>query len=267
MSGQGFFVATYLHPTSPRDAPETCARLARLLRRPVLGTLSRMYLQVGDQDLGHKPATKSALTEDLREPGPHAIGLDSGAGGLEAIASIQLAFPYSLEADTAIPLVSFFVVPYVDAARGSLIDTALEIAVALRPIWGMISVEPTLSIAHQAALHMAPRKDERASCPQLTDDRIRYRRAPAFHQQKIDRAIGGPEWGTLLGPKHLERLSLDAVRASGAFAIVRALASGGAFLALTTNPADARGDTIAELVAAGRRALEAILLDISTITV
>ncbi len=261
----GFFVATYLHPTSPRDNAETAARIACLLRRPVLGALTRMYLQVGDRDLGHKPVTDSELIADLTAPGPHAIALDNGRGTLEAIASIQLALPYSSGTDTSIPLVSFIVVPYVEAARTALVDTAVALAEALRSAWGMMSVEPTLAIAHKAALHMGPQKDERAHYPQMTDDRARYRRAPFVYDSKIDRAIGGPEWGTLLGSKHLERLSLDAVRSTGAFAEIRELVSGGAFLALTTNPGDALSDRIVELVAAGRRALEPIVLDVSAI--
>ncbi len=261
----GFFVATYLHPTSPRDNAETAERVARLLRRPVLGKLTRMYLQVGDRDLGHKPMTESELIEDLTSPGPHAIAMDNGRGTLEAIAAIQLALPFSSGPAPSTPLVSFIVVPYVEAVKTSLIDTAVELAEALRPSWGMMSVEPTLAIAHKAALHMGPQKDERARYPQMTDDRVRYRRAPFVHDSKIDRAIGGPEWGTLLGPKHLEKLSLDVVRSSGAFADLRELSFGGAFLAVSANPGDALADQIVELIAAGRRALEPIVLDVSGI--
>lgn len=261
----GFFVATYLHPTSPRDNAQTAKQIARLLRRPVLGKLSRMYLQVGDRDLGHKPVTESELIEDLTGPGPHAIALDNGRGTLEAIAAIQLALPFSSGLDTSSPLVSFVVVPYVEAERTSLIDTAVELAEALRPVWGMMSVEPTVAIAHKAALHMGPQKDERARYPQMTDDRVRYRRVPFVYDTKIDHAIGGPEWGTLLGSKHLARVSLEALRSSGAFAEVRELASGGAFLALSANPGDALSDKIVELVAAGRRALDPIVLDVSAV--
>jgi hypothetical protein len=35
--------------------------------------------------------------------------------------------------------------------------------------------------------------------------------------------------GTFLGPKHLEKLSIDVLRASGAFFDARSLQSGGAF--------------------------------------
>lgn len=261
----GFFVATYLHGTSPRDNAQAAQQIARLLRSPVLAKLSRMYLQVGDRDLGHKPVTESVLVEDLTGPGPHAIALDNGRGTLEAIAAIQLAPPYASGTDSSSPLVSFLVVPYVEAAKTELIDTAVALTEALRPVWGMMSVEPTLAIAHQAALHMGPQKDERARHSQLTDDRMRYRRAPFVYDSKIAHAIGGPEWGTLLGPKHLEKLSLAAVRASGAFAEIRELASGGAFLAVSRDPGDALSDAIIELVAAGRRALEPILLDVSAI--
>ena len=169
------------------------------------------------------------------------------------------------DASVVAPLLSYVIVPYEPDHGAAQVAGLVALAEVVRPVWGMMSVEPSYDIAQLAALAKGPPRDQRGTFPLLTEDRIRYRRAPWHHDKQIDRGIGGPEWGTFLGPRHLEKLSLEDVRSSGAFAQVHLLAYGGAFLQLTGDPSDSQSERIVDLVARGRVALSAITLDVSAV--
>lgn len=258
-----YIVASFRHHNSAR---ERASALADVLTSPALGALKRTWYVVKDRDKGYTAATSEAVVVHLTNPEAHAVGLDSGRGGdLVATAMFDVALPYTPDAGIVPQLTSYAVVPYEAGAAGSLVDAFVSIAEILRPIWGMIAVEPDFGVAHKAALESGPPKDRRTRFPHITDERIRYRLAPWFYRAQIDEGIGGPEWGTFLGPKHLEKLPLDKLRASGAFARVRDLSYGGALLQLSDDPADAAGERIIELVSKGRSALGPVLLDVDVI--
>lgn len=256
-------VAAFRHNDSPRAQP---GALADLLTRPALAALTRTWYSVSDKDKAHTESTPKSVAERFANPEAHAVGLDSGRSGeLVAKAMFDIGLPYTPDADVVAPLRSHVIVPYDAATAGAVIATMVSIGELLRPVWGMISVEPTFDIAEKAAVAKGPAKDQRSAFPHLTDDRIRYRRAPWFHDKKIDRGIGGPEWGTFLGPKHVEKLALDKLRESGAFTQVRELSHGGVYVQLSEEPLDATSDKIVALVSNGRAALEPILLDVTAV--
>ena len=101
----------------------------------------------------------------------------------------------------------------------------------------------------------------------LSPMRRGYRRAPWALPRQIEDGIGGPEWGTFLGPKHVERVSLERLSASAAFTQVRPLKHGGVYLQLSQDAADAQSPAIDDLVAAGRAALDGIAFDVSELAV
>ena len=108
---------------------------------------------------------------------------------------------------------------------------------------------------------------ERGPGKLMTPERLRYRRMPDLRGEFITESIGGPEWGTILGPGHVARLSLDALRASGAFYEVRELAHGGAFVRLSEDPMDTRSLGIVDMVARGRDVLAPICMNVDDIPI
>lgn len=259
-------VAAYRHKFSGQGDEGATRRLSKLLTQPALAALKRVWYRVKDKEKAHESATQAQVFEYLRLPDAHAVGLDSGRGGdLVAAASFEIATPHTPDPDVVAPLLSWLVVPYDPEQRDALLNAFVGIAEVLRSVWGMTSVEANFDVAQLAALAKGPPRDQRAAYPLLTDDRIRYRRSPWYFDKKIDRAIGGPEWGTFLGPGHLETISAEKLRRSGAFFEVRELATGGAFLRLSEDPIDAQDDGILGLVTKGRAALEPIVLDVSAV--
>ncbi len=265
----GYLVAAYRHKLSPRESETAIDRLAQSFVHPSLAALKRTWLRVKDKEKGHKPVTRETLLAYLRHGEADAVGVDSGRDGeLVAGAVVQLGLSYVPDADIPAPLLSYVVVPHRDDGESAeLVDPLVAIGEALCPVWGMMSVEPSYASAHNAALAKGPPKDERATNPLMTDDRIRYRRTPWYYDKKVDQVIGGPEWGTFLGPKHLEKLSLDRLRDSGAFFEVRPLSSGGAFVRVSESPADAQSNRILKLVAKARAALYPIVIDVSAVKI
>ena len=108
---------------------------------------------------------------------------------------------------------------------------------------------------------------ERGPGKLMTAERLRYRRMPHHREEFITDSIGGPEWGTILGPGHVARLSLDELRRSGAFYEVRELGHGGAFVRLSEDPMDTRSLAIVDMVTRGREALASICMNVDDIPI
>ena len=144
----------------------------------------------------------------------------------------------------------------------------LALAETLEAAFGIISLESSYQSAHTIALGgVGVEMSERGPGKLMTPERLRYRRMPHYRDEFITEYIGGPEWGTILGPGHVARLSLDDVRASGAFYDVRELAHGGAFVRLSEDPMDTRSLAIVDMVARGREALATICMNVDDIPI
>lgn len=256
-------IAAFRHRISPRENADS---IAELLTRPALGALTRMWFQVKDKERQHAEVARATLAAYLATPEAHVVGMDSGrTGELRAKAMIDVSLPYEPAPENVASLRTYVVLPYEVEAAQAVTETVLALAEVLQPVWGMLSVEPSFGIAENAALAKGPPKDERPGYPWMTDARIRYRRAPWYFDNEIDQVIGGPEWGTLLGPKHLEKLTLEALRSSGAFFEVRSLSYGGAFLRLSEDPLDTQAERILGLVEKAREALAPVTVDVSAV--
>jgi hypothetical protein len=264
----GFFVCSLVHATSVRDDATASAKVADVLTRSCFAGLKRAAVRTGDRDAKHREASSEVVRSVLAEPKAHALVMDSGrAGDLTALAVVEVALPYKPDEGFPAPLKTYVIVPFDAGIEAEAVDASCELAEAVRAVYGVVSVEPTFGVAQTLALAGRVPEDQRAAYSLITDERLRYRRASWQHDKSIDVGIGGPEWGTFLGPRHIEKLSVPDLRASGAFAAVRELSHGGIFLQLSRHPGDAQAAKINELVAAGRGALEPILLNVDAVRI
>jgi hypothetical protein len=258
----GFLACSLLHATTLRGDASRAGALARLLSSPPFHALKRVATRKGERHSKHQPVSGAAIQAALSENEAEACVLDSGrAGDQGALASVDLALPYVPDADVVAPMQLFVIVPFEEAHAGAAIDALCKMASTVHAVYGVVSVEPSFEIAHNFVLAGRFNEEQLAAYPLLTEARRRYRRASWLHNTKIDVGIGGPEWGTFLGPKHVTKLSLDEVEATGAFHEVRQLSHGGWFLQLTPDPAAAQSGEINDRIGAGRAALGQVILD------
>jgi hypothetical protein len=264
----GFFVCSLVHATSVRDDATASAKVADVLSRPCFAALKRAAVRTGDRDTKHREPSAEVIRSILAEPKAHALVMDSGrAGDLTALAVVEVGLPYKPDDGFPAPLKTYVIVPFDAGTEGDMVDACCDLAEAVQVVYGVVSVEPSFGIAQTMALAGRLPEDQRATYSLISDERLRYRRASWQHDKSIDIGIGGPEWGTFLGPKHVEKLSVPDLRASGAFAEVRELPHGGVFLQLSRHPGDAQAAEINELVAVGRRGLEPILLNVDGVRI
>jgi hypothetical protein len=264
----GFFVCSLVHATSVRDDATASAKVADVLSRPCFGALKRAAVRTGDRDTKHRESSAEVIRSILAEPKAHALVMDSGrVGELTALAVVEVGLAYEPDDGFPAPLKTYVIVPFDAGMEAEAVDACCELAEAVQAVYGVVSVEPSFGIAQTMALAGRLPEDQRAAYSLITDERLRYRRASWQHDKSIDTGIGGPEWGTFLGSKHVDKLSVPALRTSGAFTVVRELTHGGVFLQLSEHAADAQAAKITELVAAGRSALDPILLNVDAVRI
>jgi hypothetical protein len=257
----GFLACSLLHSKQLRGDASAADELARLLSAPCFHALTRVATRKGDRHSKHQPASREAALAALSNDDAHGCVLDSGrSGDLTALANVDLALPYKPDADVAAPMQMFVIVPHEREHAAAAVDAFCEMARVVGAVYGVVSVEPLFEIAHNFVLAGRFNDEQLAAYPLLTEARRRYRRASWFYNTKIDAGIGGPEWGTFLGSKHVAQLDVGKLRASSAFREVRELSHGGWFLQLTENPADALASDVNDRVEAARTTLSSIIL-------
>jgi hypothetical protein len=82
-----------------------------------------------------------------------------------------------------------------------------------------------------------------------------------YKNELIGTHLAGVEWGTFLGPGHLERIDVAALRSSGAFERVVQVTRSLVFLQLTANPEDDLSPDIEPKLSRARELLRSLLLD------
>lgn len=255
------------HARSLRDHEDAARRVANLVNVPVMKALRRVAVTIKSREAEHGPNSPELVLKHLQNPKGRGAWFDSGRSGkLESQGWIETALGYKPDADIVATLQAYFVVPYVAEEREAVLDAFCSLAEALEAAYGAAGVEPSFQTAHNAAIATGPTAADIPTYKVMTPDRIRYRRTPAFLANQIHCGIGGPEWGTFLGPGHLARLPADTL-ASNAFYSVRPLAHGGAFIRLSEDPMDAQTDAILGMVARARAALEPIVVDVSSVRI
>lgn len=262
-----FWFCVLYHARSLRDDEDRARRAADLLNVPAMRAFRRIAVTIKSRETEHQPNSPEQLAKHLRHPEARGVWLDSGrSGDLDALGIITMALDFKPDVDIPAQMYSYLVLPYVAHDREAVLDVFCSFAELLEGAYGAASVEPSFQTAHNAALAARPSADDTPTYTVMTPDRVRYRKAPAYLFNEIHHGIGGPEWGTFLGPGHLARLP-PATLASNAFHSVRPLAHGGAFVRLSEDPLDAQSDAILALVANARAALEPIVLDVSDVRI
>jgi hypothetical protein len=139
-----------------------------------------------------------------------------------------------------------------------MLQGVCDLAVNIDTGAGFIAVEPNHGLASHLTHGGIPKIR-----PGLSERRVRERKARTWKWDLLDTHIAGVEWGTFLGPGHLARVNVAALRATEAFDRVREIAPGLVFLQLTEDPADDLTDGIEANLERARAALAPLLIDLS----
>ncbi len=256
-----FWALGLSHACSLRDDEARARRVASLLNAPAMRAFRRVATSTNGRETEHGPNSPELLLKHLMRPGAHGVWLDSGRSGeLDSHGWIQIGLGYTPDADVLAPMSSYFTLPYVSEEREAVLDVFCGLAEVFDAAYGATSVEPSFESGRNAAMTTRPAAADLPTYTVMTPDRIRYRRFPGYIANQVHRSIGGPDWGTFLGPGHLARLPPDWLK-SDAFYSVRPLAHGGAFVRLSDDPLDAHTDGILGMVERARAALEPIVLN------
>ncbi len=193
------------------------------------------------------PANEAIL---LRTPGKASIEIASGNDRKGKLR------PTSLYA--------YVVVPFVPSHHETLLKGICDLAVALRAAAGFVAADQSHSLALMTTLLGPPgARHVFGAGIELGEQRRLERVGRWLHAARVGTELAGVEWGTLLGPGHLRKIDLEALRSSGSFATVKHLAQGLAYVQVTNEPMDDITGQLEEKLPAARRALTPLLMDLS----
>jgi hypothetical protein len=244
-----------------RDA--TVARaVADIMVRQCFSPLKRVALETRTgRRMRYAKISSEVIREYLCDPQCDVVDMDSGRQDpLTAAARLDtgLFLTPSAWAAYPAPLEPHVIVPHAPELAAARIDAFCELAEVLGAVAGCVSVEDGFGMAQKLGIGLSFPSLERAlQQPGMTERRLRERRT--YSLRKVDRELPAPEWGLFLGPGHLERVSIEALEASGAFHHVRRLGEKQLFLRLTADPADALRSGYDELLEPVRRVLAPLL--------
>ena len=243
--------------------PAIAREVAAILMRPCFAALSRLSARHKDRWSKHaKPSTES-IASYLADASNDAVSLDTKRGQ-ELVASAELENGVGREAAPvpATRLQAYLAIPYVADDLKAVVMGILDLAAVLQAAGGFIALEPNYGLAHRAAI-AASRPKERNG---LSEQRFRERRARLRYADRISKELAGVEWGTVLGPGHLEHLDLGELRRSGAFARVVDVAPKLAYLQVSDEPMEDFTIAFEAKLVNARRALAPVLMDVSGIS-
>lgn len=249
-------------------APDAARAVAEVLVRPCFVELSRLSARRKDRWSKHVKPSVDQVAEYLADASNDAISMDTKRGGvLVAGAEVENGVGRDSARVFATRLQAYVAIPFVAAESEAVIAGLCDFAAALHATSGFVTLEPSYGLAHRAAV-AASRPKER---PGLSEQRFRERRARSRYADRIGTELAGVEWGTFLGRGHLLRVDLGELRRSGAFArIVEVSSKEGspklAFLQISDDPRDDLTDAFEAKLVAARRALAAITMDVSAIS-
>ena len=252
------WVARFDHWWIPSDSEETAAQIAEILCRPCFRDCTRVNWGRRERWSGYEKKTPALIRDYIFDKQNDLVRLDSGRKG-ELNAGVNI--------DTGVIRIggiaptSRVAVPC-PSDTADLEKAACDLALALRTALGAVTVWPNYNWAEKFA-YGSSLTPEQAREMGLSELRHKEWRLQGRDQVQVDTEISGPEWGLFLGPGHLQKLPIAALRASGAFAEVRELGDNRAFLRLTDDPRDALAPDFEARLDRARVALAPILADLS----
>ncbi len=237
--------------------------VAELLVRPCFAELSHLSARRKDRWSKHVKPSAELIAEYLADSSNDAISMDSRRG-TELVAGAEVENGVGRDAAPVFTtrLQAHLAIPYVAKDLGAVIACVCDLAETLQTAGGFVALEPSYGLAHRAAVAASRPKDR----PGLSEQRFRERRARLRYADRIGRELAGVEWGTFLGPSHLERVDLGELRRSGAFARVVDVSSRLAFLQVSDDPLDDLTAAFEGKLARARDALTPLLMDVSSIS-
>ncbi|MGN6108801.1 MAG: hypothetical protein ACTHU0_27090, partial [Kofleriaceae bacterium] len=207
--------------------------IADILAHPCFSNLDRVSARHNDRWTKYAKRTSQLLAQHLTDSSCDAVSLDTRRGrGLVASAEIESSLRTRAPSTTS--LLGYVVLPVEGTDPTSTTKSICELAAALRAAAGFIAAEPDYGRAHRLAVG-ASRPKGRDGLAAL---RQRGRRARDWKSEQLATKIAAVEWGTFLGPGHLEQLDLEALRNSGAFDDVVVVSPQLVYLQVTMNPLD-----------------------------
>jgi hypothetical protein len=247
--------------------PDRAARVAEIVSRACLaGHLRRVCAYRGERWGEHARVNPDAIQRVLMDERNEAASFDSGRRGeLTASAEIQSGPMIRPKGPPATRYAAYVVVPYVAEQLGEVISSVGDLAVALDAAAGFVALEPGHGLAHRVATGGSWPKPRVG----LSDQRRRERRARHRKAELLGDHVANVEWMTLLGPGHLARISVEALRASGVFfGVVELVPHRLALLRVTADPTDDLSSTsrLEQELDAARAALAPIRMDVSDVT-
>jgi hypothetical protein len=237
---------------------EVAGRIAELLTRPALAVFRRVSARRRDRWQGHALANSRTVQDYLSDPSNDSVALDDGRSG-ELTASAELQSGPGARAGGPGPtrFRAYLAFPLEAGQLEPVLAAVCDLAATLRIAAGFVTVEPTYGLAQRVALGQSIPKER----PGLSEKRIRERRVRDYKSDLIDTRLAGLEWGTFLGPGHLGRVDVGALRKTGAFHRVVEVMPSLVFLQLTANPEDDLSPEIESKLARARETVKSLLLD------
>lgn len=243
--------------------PSAARAVAAILTRPCFAALSRLSARRKDRWSKHAKPSADSIAAYLADASNDAISMDTKRGQ-ELVASAEVENGVGRDA-APVPstrLQTYIAIPYVAGDLEAVVASVRDLAAVLQAAAGFIALEPNYGLAHRAAV-AASRPKERAG---LSEQRFRERRARLRYADRIGTELAGVEWGTVVGPRHLERVNLDELRRSGAFSQVVEVSPKLAYLQVSDDPRDDLTDAFEAKLVLARRALVPLLMDVSAIS-
>lgn len=237
----------------------TAHRLAELLDRTSFSVFERIAGRIKDRWSKYVPRTGDGLVQHLLDPTLDAVSMESKGKDLIAAAEVQTRLRNREPGPTA--LHAHVVCPMPADGIDAFIDGVCGVAAALETGAGFVAMEPTFGLAHRIAVGSSRPKERDGLSPL----RQCGRRARDWKSELIGTKLATLEWGTFLGPGHLDQIDLRELRDSGAFARVVKVSPSLAYLQVTPNPADDLSGALEEALPRAREALAPLLMDISDV--
>lgn len=257
-------VARFDYAIGPNQSPGVALALARVLMQPCFDVCGRLSVKQRDRQIDYMPKTLSQIAEYIMGPKNDAVVLDNGRQG-DLIATIQIH-----TGRTAVPnpqrpvqLLSFVIVPLDISNLTQIVDSICEMAMLLRAVSGVVTVEESFGRAHGFALSIVSDRSRDVERGSVTEERLKERAAHYLYNEQLPMKIAAPEWGLFLSAGHLKVLPPTLLEQDKTFSVVRVLSSELVYLQITDDPHDVLAPNFDRKLSKAREVLRPILMDVS----
>ncbi len=257
-------MARFDHAFAPNQSPRDALVLGNILTKSCFDVCSRLSVKRRDRQTAHISKTRALIAEYIEDAENDAVILDNGrSGDLVAMVRIHTGRTAVPNPERPVQLLSYVIIPLDYCRLFDLIDSVCEMALSLRTVSGVVTVEESFGRAQSFALSTLSDRSNDLADGIVTEERLKERAAHYFLSEQLPIKIAAPEWGLFLSTEHLKVLPLSQLEKASIFSAVRALSSELAFIQMTENPRDALAPQFNLELSKAREALHPILMDAS----